>query len=120
SDVTAWYQDPQLFVPAHGPYSAPPPLPFMKTLGSPGDDYASSIQPTSDGGSIVAGFTRGLGVGREDILLLKLDSSGAMRWAKTVGTAGGDVAYSVRQTSDGGYIVSGSTDGVTGVSQILV
>jgi hypothetical protein len=93
---------------------------YMKTLGSPGDDYASSIQRTSDGGFIVAGFTRGLGAGREDVLLIKLDASGAMQWAKTAGTAGSDVAYSVRQTSDGGYIVSGSSDGVTGVPQLLL
>ena len=48
---------------------------FMKALGSAGDDYASSIQPTSDGGFIVAGFTRGFGAGREDVLLLKIDAS---------------------------------------------
>jgi Abnormal spindle-like microcephaly-assoc'd, ASPM-SPD-2-Hydin len=103
-----------------GSNPSPPPVTFMKTLGSPGDDFASSIQPTSDGGFIIAGYTNGLGAGREDVLLVKLDSAGAIQWSKTAGGTGSDIAYSVRQTSDGGYIVSGSTDGVTGVSQILV
>jgi len=93
---------------------------FMKALGTTGDDYASSIQRTSDGGFIVAGYTTGLGAGGQDVLLVKLDGSGVIQWAKTAGTAGSDIAYSVRQTSDGGYIVSGSTDGVTGVAQFLV
>lgn len=100
---------------------APPPTgTFMKALGTTGDDFASSIQTTSDGGFIVAGYTSGLGAGGQDVLLVKLDGAGAIQWAKTAGTAGNDVAFSVRQTSDGGYIVSGSTDGVTGVGQFLV
>lgn len=103
-----------------GSNALPPPATFMKTLGSPGDDLASSIQKTSDGGFIVVGYTTGLGAGREDLLLIKLDASGAVQWTKTAGGAGSDIAYSIRQTSDGGYIVSGSTDSVTGVAQVLL
>jgi hypothetical protein len=93
---------------------------FIRALGSAGDDYASSIQPTADGGFIVAGYTTGLGAGKEDVLLVKLDASGTIQWTKAVGGAGSDIAYSVQQTSDGGYIVTGSTDTFTGVAQILL
>jgi hypothetical protein len=93
---------------------------FINAFGSAGDDYASSVQQTSDGGFIVAGFTSGVGAGREDVLLVKLDGLGEIQWAKAAGGAGSDVAYSVRQTSDGGYIVTGSSDSFTGVAQILL
>jgi hypothetical protein len=42
-------------------------------------------------------------------LILKLDSDGAVTWQKTYGGTDGEFAYSIRQTTDGGYIVSGYT-----------
>jgi uncharacterized protein YvpB len=93
---------------------------FMKTVGTPSDDYASSIQQTFDGGFIVAGNTRGFGAGAQDVLLIKFDGAGAVQWATAAGGPGNDVAFSARQAFDGGYIVTGATDSFTGVSQILV
>src|SRR6266852_2645273 len=93
---------------------------FMEALGTAGDDYASSVQQTSDGGFIVAGYTNGFGAGGQDVLLVKVDRSGMIQWAKTAGGTGSDRAFFVRQTSDGGYIVTGDTDSFTGVGQILV
>src|SRR2546428_2925214 len=92
----------------------------MRTIGSPGDDYALSVRQTADGGFIVAGFTSGLGAGKYDVLLVKFDGSGNIQWAKTAGGRGSDQAYSIRQASDGGYIVTGGSDSFTGVGQILV
>jgi hypothetical protein len=40
----------------------------------------------------------------------KLDGSGALQWSRTVGGGGTDVAYSILQTTDGGYIVAGTTN----------
>src|SRR6266849_6492472 len=60
---------------------------FIRGLGTAGDDYASSIQRTSDQGFIISGYTTGAGAGREDLLLMKLDVSGTIQWAKTAGTA---------------------------------
>jgi len=40
---------------------------------------------------------------------VKTDSSGEKQWDKTFGGTGGDYAYSVQQTSDGGYVLAGST-----------
>ena len=42
--------------------------------------------------------------------LLKLDSSGIIQWQKTYGGTDWDIAWSVEQTSDNGYIVAGYTD----------
>jgi len=82
---------------------------WAKTYGGTGYDYASSVQQTSDGGYIVAGSTYSFGAGDADILFIKTNASGNVQWAKTYGGMGREDASSVQQTSDGGYIVAGST-----------
>jgi len=83
---------------------------WEKTYGGSGIDFAYSIQQTSDGGYIVAGYTNSFGAGDDDIWVLKLDSNGEVVWQKTYGGSGVDDAYSIQQTSDGGYILAGRTN----------
>ena len=80
-----------------------------KTFGGSKDDAAHSVQQTSDGGYIIAGNTRSLGAGGGDGWLIKTDSSGNKLWDKTFGGSKDEYAQSVQQTSDGGYIIAGST-----------
>jgi hypothetical protein len=82
---------------------------FVRTYGGIYSDLAYSVQQTSDGGYIVGGGTRSFGAGNLDILLIKTDANGNIQWAKTFGETGDDAAFSVQQTSDGGYIVAGIT-----------
>jgi len=82
---------------------------WAKTYGGTNDDWASSVQQTSDGGYILAGWTTSFGAGWRDIFLIKTDANGNVQWAKTYGGTGWDEAGSVRQTPDGGYIVASVT-----------
>jgi REP element-mobilizing transposase RayT len=82
---------------------------WAKTYGGTGWDEAYSVQQTSDGGYIVAGFTESFGAGSYDLFLIKTDANGNVQWAKTYGETNREFAYSVQQTSDGGYIVVGRT-----------
>jgi hypothetical protein len=82
---------------------------FAKTYGGTNDEWASSVQQTSDGGYIMAGRTRSFGAGGVDVFLIKTDAFGNVQWAKAYGGGGADLAFSVQQTSDGGYIVAGLT-----------
>jgi len=83
---------------------------WQKTYGGSSYDHAESIQQTADGGYIVAGRTNSFGAGNYDLLVLKLDASGNVLWQKTYGGEQMDGAFSVQQTSDGGYIIGGMTE----------
>ncbi|MBI5057639.1 MAG: hypothetical protein HZB61_13575 [Nitrospirae bacterium] len=84
-------------------------LHWAKSYGGYEYDYPSSIQQTNDSGFIVAGATRSFGVGYDDMWILKLSSYGEIEWQKSYGGFYIDVANSIRQTIDGGYIVAGYT-----------
>ena len=83
---------------------------WQKTYGGAGFDEAYSVEPTTDGGYFVAAITTSFGAGGYDLWALKLDASGNVQWQKTYGGNGFDFADSVRQTSDGGFILAGGTD----------
>jgi len=82
---------------------------WTKTYGGTDTDIGESVQQTSDGGYIIAGYTHSFGAGENDVYLIKADSSGDTLWTKTYGGADADYGYSVQQTSDGGYIIAGGT-----------
>ncbi len=85
---------------------------WQKTYGGTGTECANSIQQTSDGGYIVAGYTNSFGAGDYDTWIMKLDASGVVQWQKTYGGTGSDWSLSVMQDSDGGYISAGVTDSI--------
>ena len=72
-----------------------------------GRGFAYSVKQTSDRGYIVAGDNGIDGAGGLDAWIIKLDAAGSVLWQKTYGGADNDGAYSVEQTSDGGYVVAG-------------
>jgi hypothetical protein len=83
---------------------------WNRAYGGTVDDMAYSVVQTSDGGYALAGFTRSYGAGAEDFWLVRTDSSGNIQWNKTYGGAADDTAYSLVQTSDGGYALAGCTN----------
>ena len=94
---------------------AQPNIEWQKSLGGSFEDKAESILQTSDGGYIVAGYSESWNGdvtgnhGSFDFWVVKLTSTGAITWQKSLGGTSIDVAYSIQQTIDGGYIVSGKT-----------
>ena len=93
---------------------------WQKSLGGSSLDIARSIRQTADGGYIVAGNSNSTdgdvtgNHGGADFWIVKTSSQGGIEWQKSLGGSDDDVAYSIQQTEDGGYIVAGfssSTDG---------
>lgn len=101
--------------------SQAPHIQWQKTYGSSGNDEALCIAKTMDGGYIVSGIaaladgdiTEHHG-GELDYWITKLNASGGLQWQKSFGGSGLEFARSIRQTTDGGYIVAGETNSSDG------
>ena len=95
-------------------------LSWQKSLGGSNDEFAKSVDLTSDGGYIVAGPTRSNdgnvsgNKGGQDFWLVRLNPAGDLLWQKCLGGPNTDFPHSVRHTSDGGFIVAGFTDSNSG------
>jgi len=95
-------------------------------LGGISTDYSESIQQTSDGGYVVAGWTTSIdgdvwgNHGGSDVWIVKLNSSGDTISTKCFGGSSNEDAYSIQQTSDGGYIVAGDSYQMTTMYTVIM
>ena len=96
---------------------------WNKTIGGSNEDLLQSMELTRDGGCILGGTSTSPASGNKsqgsrgesDYWLVKLDNDGTIQWDKTIGGSRKDELRSVKQTSDGGYIIGGySTSPISG------
>ena len=80
------------------------------TYGGVSWDYARSLIQSSDGGYVLAGLTHSYGSGLDDMWLIKTNATGQQEWNTIFGGISNDYAYSVIQTSDGGFALAGKTE----------
>jgi hypothetical protein len=82
---------------------------WTRTFGDVGDDVGNFVRQTRDGGFIVVG-TLGYAYGAGgDVYLIKTDAVGDTEWTRIYGGSDCDLGECVQQTSDGGYIICGTT-----------
>ncbi len=95
---------------------------WQNTIGGNADDRLTSLQQTSDGGYIIGGFsysgmygdkteeTTAGGPYDSDYWIVKLTNSGdSIEWQNSIGGNSTDWTNSIQQTSDGDYIIGGSS-----------
>jgi hypothetical protein len=93
---------------------------WQQCLGGSSNDEAKSIIQTLDGGYVVAGQTSSTNGdvsennGSTDFWVVKLDNTGYIQWQKCLGGSDTDVASSIDQTADEGYVVTGKTRSIDG------
>jgi len=94
-----------------------------KSFGGGDNDFLFSVQQCSDNGYLLGGHSvSGIGGdktqasnGDFDYWIVKTDSLGNQQWDKDFGGTSEDYLYSIQQTSDNGYILSGySNSGIGG------
>jgi hypothetical protein len=83
-------------------------LDWAKSYGGSSNDYGYSVRQTRDGGYIVAGYTESFGMGG-DVYLIRIGANSDLIWSKVFGGSQTDYGWSVRQTTDEGFIVAGYT-----------
>ena len=89
-----------------------------KSFGGTETEFAHSLAVTSDGGVIVVGSTYSsisgnkttpLPGGGADYWVVRLDAGGEKLWEATFGGSQSDIARSVIQTRDGGFLIAGDS-----------
>ena len=84
-----------------------PSIEWETTYGGLDYDGGNSVQQTTDGGYIMTGSTYSFG-NNGQVYLIKTDANGNQEWAQTYGEVNDDeIGADVKQTSDGGYIITG-------------
>jgi len=72
-------------------------------------DEGYAVVETFDGGFVAAGFTESFHALSPDIYVLKTNSNGNLLWSRRFDSSADDLAFSIQQTSDSGFILTGRT-----------
>ena len=96
---------------------SPAGIQWERNFGGTDTDFANVVKPTSDGGYIVGGYSysgvsgnkTSASYGSGDYWVVKLDASGNKQWDKSYGGTNFDGINSLQQTSEGGYILGGTS-----------
>src|SRR4249920_2985715 len=100
--------------------SLPPAIAWQKSFGGSSEEILKSMIVTADNGYMllattisnngdVSGYHGGY-----DIWVVKINSSGTIEWQRCLGGTGNEVAKSIIQTPDNGYLVTGTTTSING------
>ncbi|MDR4951478.1 T9SS type A sorting domain-containing protein [Chryseobacterium sp. ES2] len=97
-----------------------PSIQWQKSMGGSNVDLFHFVEPTSDGGYIVSGSTFSnngdltQNFGSRDAWIIKFDFNGNIQWQKLLGGSQAELFHSIRETSDGGYILAGGSTSADG------
>lgn len=84
---------------------------WEKTYGRPGvSETIWGLEPSLDGGWLLAGFSGRQFSGNEHALIYKIDDDGNIVWEKDIDYARSDHAHIVLDRPEGGYYMTGHTD----------
>ncbi|WP_264550623.1 T9SS type A sorting domain-containing protein [Flavobacterium sp. N2038] len=91
---------------------------WEKSYGGQHADYLFDAQPTADYGFILAGSSLSNKTGNKtddnhgdlDYWIWKMNEKGDLDWQKSIGGAGFDLLQSIKTTSDGGFILAGTSN----------
>jgi hypothetical protein len=90
---------------------------WNKVYGGDGADRLMALEQTADGGYLLGGYSNSgesgnksdPSRGNNDYWVVKIKANGKVQWDQTVGGNGSDFLEDVIQTSDGGYLLGGTS-----------
>lgn len=80
---------------------------WTRQFGGTGTEIANSVQQTSDGGFVIAGYSIAPGSSNIDAMLIRTAADGDSLWSITLGGSGNDQATAIRNTANGGFVLTG-------------
>ncbi|MBL7914951.1 MAG: T9SS type A sorting domain-containing protein [Bacteroidia bacterium] len=91
---------------------------WQNTIGGNSEESLTTLEQTTDGGFILGGWSQSNisgdktenSNGYRDYWIVKTDSLGVIQWQNTIGGSGRENLRSINQTTDGGYILVGSSE----------
>jgi len=83
---------------------------WSNSFGGGEYDYSRSLIQTMDGGFAMAGETNSFGAGSNDIWIIRTDADGDSIWSITLGGDGNEYAFSLIQSINGGFVLTGTTN----------
>jgi hypothetical protein len=99
--------------------ACPPIIQWQKSFGTPSTEYPMDVQQTRDGGFIVGGWSPYFPIpggnktspsyGSHDFWIVRTDPAGTKLWDRSYGGNDQDTLETLHQTSDGGFILGGTT-----------
>ena len=93
---------------------------WTRSYGGTSYDEGFSVEQTIDSGYIITGYTNSFSTSSEKVYLIKTNSTGDTLWTKTYGGNLNGTGYSVKQTSDNGYIITGGQVDINGTHNVLM
>jgi hypothetical protein len=91
---------------------------WIKQFGTSEDDRISSITIDSKGNLYIIGNTKGSlnkkNFGNDDIMVIRFDTAGIIKWQKQYGTDSSDIGNSIVADNEGSIYISATTKGLMG------
>src|SRR3954466_5820814 len=82
---------------------------FQRLIGMGYSASTYAVIPTTDSGYMVTGSANIKGTTDPDMYLIKTNQAGGVTWSRSYRDIKISTGYSVQETSDGGFIIAGST-----------
>lgn len=83
---------------------------WTKVYGGVNNEISYSVEQTTDNGYVLVGYTNSFGEGNKDICVIKTNEIGNINWVKYYGGTGDEIGYNIKETSDRGLIITGTTN----------
>ncbi len=86
-------------------------LRWARTYGGADWDEAHSLCTDGQGDIYITGYSNSFGAGAQDVVVMRLDSEGAMKWVRTCGTADSERGHKIQLLANGDLLVAAETRG---------
>jgi hypothetical protein len=83
---------------------------WTRSYGGEREEFGWDVVETRDGGFLIVGYVEAPVAGREDVVVLRVDASGAPIWERMFGEAGRERAWSATLAENGDLVIAAEAE----------